>query len=284
MTPRGRPPRDRTIRAVPPSPRASNRLERNFAAAIRRHPERPRIVSEGDSWFSFPFPDRGNLIDRLEPALRRAALLRLERTGDTMAAMLSARAKRRLGFLLGRYAVDLLLFSGGGNDVLGAPGFDALLRPRAEAASWRDCLVDRAVADRLDAVDAGYRELFALRDAFRRGCAIVVHGYDYPVPADRGIRQLGVRLRRPWMHPAMTSRGIVDPAEQRAIARELIDRFAGRLRALADAHERVTLVDLRGTLGDGDWGDEIHPSRAGFAKLARVLEREVRTLVPDAFA
>lgn len=266
------------------NPAASSFLERNFAATIRRQPDWPRVVSEGDSWFSFPFPERGNLIDRIEPALRRAALLRLEKSGDTMARMLSPRNKGRLGVLLGRYAVDLLLFSGGGNDVVGAPGFEALLRPRGDAASWRDCLVDRAVADRLDLVDARYRELFALRDAFRRDCVIVIHGYDYPVPADRGVRQLGLRLRRPWMIPAMRSRGIVDPAEQRAIARELIDRFAARLRALADAHERVTLVDLRGTLGEGDWGDEIHPSRAGFAKLARVLEREVRTIVPRAFA
>ena len=123
-----------------------------------------------------------------------------------------------------------------------------------------------------------------MRDAFRRSCAIVVHGYDYPIPSNRPIRQLGVRLRRPWMHPAMVAKGIVDPVEQRAIARELIDRFGRRLRALADAHERVATVDFRGTLGERDWGDEIHPSRAGFEKLARVLERAVRLLAPRAFA
>lgn len=262
---------------MPTAPRDSKQLERNFAAVVRRHPEWPRIVSEGDSWFSFPFPERGNLIDVLERSMRRAALLRLERSGDSMAAMLSPRAKSRLGYRLGHYRVDLLLFSGGGNDVVGARSFATLLAPGAG-------LVDAAVEERLDRIEERYLELVALRDAFRRECTIVAHGYDYPIPADRGVRQLGLRLTRPWMHPALVEGGILEPAAQRAIARELIDRFHARLESVAARCPRFVAIDLRGTLGPADWGDEIHPTRAGFAKLGRRLERVVRELAPRAFA
>jgi hypothetical protein len=261
---------------VATAPRDSKKLERNFAAVVRAHPQWPRIVSEGDSWFSFPFAERGNLIDFLERELKRAALLRLERSGDSLETMLSPRAKSRLGYRLGHWRVDLLLFSGGGNDFVGARGFAALLAPGAG-------LDDAAVEARLDRIEARYLELAALRDAFRRECTIVAHGYDYPIPADRGVRQLGLRLTRPWMHPALVARGIVEPVAQRAIARELIDRFHARLQAVAARCARFVAVDLRGTLGPGDWGDEIHPTRAGFAKLGRRLVRAVRDVVPGAF-
>ena len=105
------------------SPTLSHQQERRllkfFVPSIRNHPDWPVIISEGDSWFSFPL--HANTIDHLdEMANRKISLLRLESNGDELLEIFGSKQKTKLRRYLERYPVEALLFSGGGNDIVGA--------------------------------------------------------------------------------------------------------------------------------------------------------------------
>ena len=125
---------------------------------------------------------------------------------------------------------------------------------------------------------------------------VVVHGYDHAIPDGRGYLGGSWLLPGPWLEPGFRRKGYV-PADSRrrvaalgtnaAVVRELIDRhnaMLGRLvRDLAkEGLGHVRYVDLRGTLcGDvpagyrADWNDELHPTRAGFDRVAALIAKEI---------
>src|SRR5688500_11685314 len=89
-----------------------------FVQSIRDYPGYPVVISEGDSWFSFPV--HANLIDHLDDMVgRRMSLLRLERSGDELLSMTTDSKLATLRGYLQRYKPHALLFRGGGNDIVG---------------------------------------------------------------------------------------------------------------------------------------------------------------------
>ena len=51
--------------------------------------------------------------------------------------------------------------------------------------------------------------------------------------------------------------------------RWLVDEFHTRLERLAERNPRVVVVDSRRAVNDNEWSDEIHPTDAGYARIAR---------------
>ena len=98
-------------------------------------------------------------------------------------------------------------------------------------------------------------------------CRVVCHGYDYAVPNDGN-----------WLGRPMASRGITDPALQKAIAREMVDRLNTRMINLANQTPRIAFVDMRGTVGDGRWFDELHPTDEGYGLVTRKIVAKVSEL------
>ena len=83
---------------------------------------------------------------------------------------------------------------------------------------------------------------------------MICHGYDYTVPNDGK-----------WLGKPMAGLGITNKVLQKAIAREMVDRLNTRLMALASQSPRVSYINVRGTVGDTRWHDELHPTNAGYA-------------------
>jgi hypothetical protein len=261
--------------------RYERRLVRDFQRCQREHPLWPVVVSEGDSWFSYPFAR--NLVDWLDDPRdslaaadqQRWSLLRLERSGDEIMSILAGSQRASLREKLRRHPVETLLFSAGGNDLVG-PDLLPLLRPFTAGMSAEECLVEARLERRVRQIRDCYLELVDLCADARPGITIFTHGYDYPLPADRPVWFLG-RLAGPWLYPHLLARGIADPALQLGVVRLLIDRFNAVLAGIAAEHPRFVHVDLRGTVGtDPDaWVNEIHPSREGFRRAAKVFLEQV---------
>jgi len=250
-----------------------------FLRRIEDHPEMPAIISEGDSWFHYPLSD--NIVDHIE-ALKCFNLLRLESSGDEILNILAGRQKRQLRRLLANAPVRCLLFSGGGNDIVGEDLLP-LLRTKQAGMTWRDCIVDHRLERRLQQIKLAYLDLIDIRDDNRPDCVIITHGYDYPLPSDIGAKLGPIKVAGPWMKPYMRHRKITSQVDQNKVAHFLISAFNDMLSSFAREHENFYYIATPGILTEHDWKDEIHPNTAGFKKVARCFEATLKELLPEAF-
>jgi hypothetical protein len=245
-------------------------------------PPRPlQAFAEGDSWFDYPVPFfGGGVIPRLEDKLG-VPILNLAKAGDEVRYMLGVKERKLLieqftrGCPAGG-AWDVLLFSGGGNDIVDNPmalwirDFNATLPSAALIHQGR---LDAALA----LVRAGYEDLIGLRDRLSPQTHLVFHGYDFAIPDGRGICHLG-----PWLKPTFDLRGFPTQAAAFAVTKILLQQFAAMLASLEAAHQKVTFINGQGTLAQtaGSWHNELHPSKDGFKTFASLFQQKLKALFP----
>lgn len=257
-------------------------FEGDFVRSHQDHPTWPVVISEGDSWFSYPF--QRNIVDWLDdpgdtgdPNQQTPwALFRLEGSGDQILSILSGGQRASLRDYFSHYKPKVLLFSAGGNDIVG-PDLLALLKDFTPGAAAADCLRTDRLDRRLREITDCYLELIDLCGDNSPGTTIVAHGYDYAIPSSEGVKLIGVRVTGPWMKPYFEQRGI-PPAVQTAIVKILIDRFNDEIIAPL-AGPRFVYVDLRNAVG-ADWTNEIHPNRRGSKRTAARFKAALAPLLP----
>ncbi len=271
--------------------------QRDFDRSIRENPEWSVVVSQGDSWFSYPHEK--NVVDFLDDPLpgrdapdkkgkaasqRDWSLLRLERTQDEVLGVMTGGERAFLNEILHRYEVDALLFSAGGNDLLG-PDLPALLQPFRLGLPAADALVEKRLARRLRQIEDCYRELIDMVLDDGADLRVLVNSYDLPVPSCEEARLLGGRSPGPWLRPAFAAKGYpAGSALEREVPRILLDRFCAMLDGLArELPTRFHRVETRGAVGT-EWADEIHPNARGAKAVADCFERVLQrfAIVPVA--
>lgn len=248
---------------------------RAFEKLVDRHPEWPRVLCFGDSWLQYPIHPT-DLHKQLRRMFPRAAFLNESRPGRESAEI--KRLVPRLRALLATFRFDVLVVSMGGNDVVGnelAEYVKTADEPQSPGTTdWG--IVPPEVRDhiRLSAFEVAlrflvedFRRVIEARDATVPDCEIVTHNYDYAKPDGRPFKLAGVRAG-PWIKPALDAVGLTGLARQRVVANWLIDQFTRVMQALVSQTPRMHLVDGRGTLTSGQWANEIHPTAAGFRRLA----------------
>jgi hypothetical protein len=221
---------------------------RRYRENVREFPTRLRAVSDGDSWFQHPLiPD---VIDHLDVF----NVLSLDAAGDELLDMAEA---DEFTPALVREQAHVLLLSGGGNDLMGKK-FASYLNKIPEAQQGNPALLlNTKLTERIDQLLTTYEGIFrrvAQRDPRVR---VVVHGYDYAIPAPDGK----------WLGKPMKSKGITAP-HRRPLIRHLLDRFNDGLAAVVQRHPNARYVNARGAVADDEWADEIHPNGVGFKKVA----------------
>jgi len=258
----------------------------DFERSRAEHPDWPVILSEGDSWFSF-----ADVVGRLDdpqdlgdPKYQRPwCLLRLERAGDEVMTILSGAQRSKLRDYFSRWKIDALLFSGGGNDIIG-PDLLPLLRPYRQGMEAHDLVAFSRFERRLRQIQDCYRELLDLLSDAPQDTKVFVNSYDYVVPSDRPVKLAGiVTVAGPWMLPYFEKRAI--PSELRPnVVKLLIDAFCSAIDQVAAESRgvgRLVRVETRGSV-QNDWQDEIHPARKGARRVAQVFQAALRAegLVP----
>jgi hypothetical protein len=247
-----------------------------FAASIRQFPKRLVLISEGDSWFSYPL--NANIADYIE-MMSDFSMLRLEHNGDNAREILGVGSEqlKKLKYYLKNYPVEALLMSAGGNDLV-AGELKRILNARAAGASWQSAVKLAALTTVLDDIVASYERLLDARDALRPSCVVFAHSYCYFEPTGRkATGPFGLGSAGPWMRPVLKAKGIDPASEGPQVARYLIDELHARLQALAAHRARFIVVDTRSALpvDDVHWADEIHPSGIGFRRLAQDFWRPI---------
>jgi len=236
------------------------------------------MVAEGDSWFRLPKIDPivpPTLIDRLQD---KYAIINLAHWGDTFRDIILA--GEFWSYITpgadGKYGADVLLFSAGGNDILGGGEFWRMINlfdVDHQAPGQAGYYLTAEFHANLELVIGFYDSL--IQQIMNRAPKVVIlgHGYDYAVPVRGGN----------WLYAPFVRQGfdpdIRDPKLCAAIVRLIIDAFNNKLAVLEQRYPaNFKYVDLRGTLKSGDWWDELHPTGAGSRKTAAKFAAAINAL------
>ena len=283
----------RQVAALRSLKKTSNKME--FANMRRHFPERVTIVSEGDSWFAYPkkwfvVGKPSNLVGHLSSATwRKANFLSMASNGDEAVDMVSGKQKHQLVDILrwhskakNRKPVDLLLFSGGGNDVVGENDFERFIKPYKKSyTSARQCINLPRLNRKMKQIGLAYQELLDLRDHYTPSTLILTHTYDYPYPSLTGAEFLGGLIKtRAWMKRFMDAVGI-EEALQADVIKIFMDSMAEEILKVAAKRKGFIVIDSRGTLaGKKEWLNEIHPTSKGFKAIADLMFEQMRASFP----
>src|ERR1043165_2574336 len=205
-----------------------------FAASIKQCPKRLVIITEGDSWFSYPL--NANIADYIE-MMSDFSMLRLEHNGDDAREIRGAGSDqlKKLKYYLKNYPIDALLMSAGGNDLV-AGELKKFIDKKVNGATWQGSINLAKLTTVLDDIVAAYGRLLDARDALRPTCLIVAHSYCYFQPTGRrATGPFGLLHAGPWMRPVLVAKGIDPDTDGRDLARYLVDELHARLKALSAA-------------------------------------------------
>lgn len=263
-----------------------SRLRRAFRFGRRLHDgdQSPVLVSEGDSWFQFPFIIR-EVIDQLQDDY---LIWSVGAAGDTAANMVFGPERKyhteyMRALLAQKGRVKGFLFSAAGNDFIGED-------PVTNTASLYDIIRDyngnpddvighinlTVLGKKLHDVKTAYRTVIAniRSESGLENLPIVIHGYDYVFPypyGDEDMRNPPYAKQNAWLGEPLAKRNITDNFLGRKIISCMIDALYDMLHDLAGdpAQSGVWVVDCRGAMPElKDWNDEIHGTSEGFAKVA----------------
>ncbi|TLS76727.1 hypothetical protein FE236_06310 [Mariprofundus erugo] len=251
----------------------------DFKGMLHTQSHRKTVISEGDSWFGYPASmvpvshTGTNIIDHIEQT-HLFNIFRMECSGDEAGAMMSQDQRHRFHDVLSQLKAiskepDIILFSAGGNDIVGEHDMIHLLNRWTAGMSPADCIRTERFELRLEQIRLAYRELILFRDEYCPNAKIITHGYDFPIPTDKPACFIfGTVKVKPWIKPYMDQKGIPAGAIQQEVVKIMITRLNEMLDAVCASTSNMVKVETTGTLQSGEWRDEIHATKQGFKKIA----------------
>lgn len=277
------------------------------AARAPKPPFQGYLVLEGDSWFSLP------IYDEVTEALRKGFNYKTRSAahhGDTAQEM--AYLNKQLADLEAVFeeladdghVARAILLSAGGNDVMDA--LSALMNAKGLGAPgvWHPAVVGAVLEEQVPFAIATLvaRAVELSERWFKQKRPVILHGYGNPIPDGRGFR-FGITLSGPWMNPVFVRKGYV--AGDRPSPAELIANTAAMAELMKTFNDQILpgiVKTINGQLGSAvvhyvdvrpaltasladeayrsEWGDELHPTGAGFAKVAAVIHQAIVAAAP----
>ena len=274
--------------------RKNTHRRRDFEDMRRWFPNRLNIVAEGDSWFEYPpkwlIGKPPNLIFHISGWTKgKANFYCMASNGDEAVDMVSGDEKHNLVKILrwhtkaqNRKPIDLLLFSGGGNDIVGENDYERFIQANASGTTPREFLRIGRLTRKVKQIGLAYHELVDIRDHYSPTTTIITHTYDYPFASLIGVNLLGGLIKnKGWMKRYMDKVGVPDKL-QTGVIRIVMGAMAEELLKVQNARSNFIVVDTRATLlNKKDWLNEIHPTRAGFKAIADKIFKEMQSIFPQ---
>jgi hypothetical protein len=264
----------------PPSPGVALR-----AVAPAAGKQNLRILAEGDSWFAYPLPilHGDGVIYQLQKLLGYD-VANMAHAGLEVEQMMGLSIRQDIIKRLSDPGIrfDALLFSGGGDDIVG-DRFCIWLKDAPPVPTPDQMLDLDAVNAVLAVLESEFRELVDIRDQYSPQTIIFVNAYDFPP-----VTGIGVCGEGPWLKPSLDyaykHMGVAnpDPQDEFLVVKTMLQMFGAMLARVAADLPRFVVVPTQGTLtpDNSDWQNEIHPSSAGFTKMARQFQASLSAMFP----
>jgi hypothetical protein len=241
---------------------------RKFAAA-RAEGEAKTIFAEGDSWFNYPL---GHAVVSQLQGLIRTPIANFAWPGAETRQLLGLHERQEIEKRLhdgperGK-KWDVLLFSGGGDDIVGDQMVLFLTRGAYDPQHPERVLNGR-FEEVLDLVMGAYQDLIALRDSLSPQTLIVAHVYDYAWATNKGACWAG-----PWLQPSLNYALVPQGDGQHKVMIAMLNRFEVRLQEVKNRTANFVVVPTHGTLNtQEEWANELHPKNPGFQKIAEKFQ------------
>jgi len=288
------------------------RIKNSRHAHLAGAPAQLVMLAHGDSWFDYPL--NGNdisldgstdIVQQLDPDSTNDENILSARTGAPQPPPpiihnvshwgyattdeMSRAGQQDLRNALDNYwnptgqKPDAILFSGGGNDIVGDQFAIYLDYAPPTPVVGQGLNMDR-FEGALARVEASYDCLFAFRDKYiGHDVPIFAHAYDFAIPNGTYIDLECARMG-PWLKPSLTDCGYKYeevPQVCRAIVKTALQEFRKRLKTLEGTTNNFYMVETQGTLtNDSLWGNELHPTGDGFAMMADKFRDALRVHFP----
>jgi len=255
-------------------------------------PKHRTLVAEGDSWFDYPI--KGDLLD----ALRKRhgyRIYQVSKAGARLEDMVYGVERNWWGperpqifqtlDLINQHQPEVVLISGGGNDIAGTelPAF--LNRKARGVPALREAMVDDLIFHVFQrAYTVFIKAVRNLAEQKNFKVTIVGHDYDFPVPDGRGysVTNLipGFAYTGPWLKPAFDQKGY-SIEEGREIVAIILRKFSQLQRTLAAENPDFLTARFQGSLNPTshqDWDNEMHPTWSGFVRLAAKMNAAIQEI------
>lgn len=258
----------------------------------------PVLISEGDSWFQFPFLIK-EVVDHLE---KDYLIWSVGAAGDTAENMVFGHEqKKKTEYMCALRSrkkdnVKGFLFSAAGNDIIGenpvtnrAALFEILKDYNGDENDVVGHINFAVLGERLSELKRAYEQVVRnvrAEDGFDF-LPVIIHGYDYVFPfphGDNDQRDPSYAKKNEWLGEPLDRRGFPQRYSllRRNIIKVLIDSLYDMLGSVAgDSNQsNVWVVDCRGAMPNlTDWNDEIHGTSEGFSavgdRFREVIDRVI---------
>ncbi|WP_028021537.1 SGNH/GDSL hydrolase family protein [Enterovibrio calviensis] len=255
---------------------------RLFKDLVELHPKAKKVLAEGDSWFAYPgkYAYLGRAPNIIAHLNKKDDLVIYDASSNSDEAieMLSGKQKFSLLKRISHTEFDYILFSGGGNDIVGRYDFGFLLNTKTPEMTWRQCINDKRLKLRFTQIASTYEYLceLVLMYSKKKDVKIVAHTYDYPIPSPRGYKAFDIiPLREPWLYPYFYQKEIFDHQDQKNIITYILKKFHEALKRISRRYPSLVVVNTQRTLRENHWNDEIHPTSEGFKLISEKIYKAI---------
>lgn len=248
------------------------------------------VLALGDSWFKYPnkysLYENSNIIDHLENE-DRLLIDNESKNGAELLQLLSG--DNKITTLSKVYTqaqdnnpLDIILLSGGGNDIVGEFDLNWILKPQAtgDEKSPADYIRQDHLSAKVAQLQSALTE-FSLRVASLSPYThIITHNYDIPFPSDKSTIIYGIHpFSKSWIKPYMDAANIPSQ-DQRPVIEYLLKQLGSAQTAAAAISPNLKPLDNHGVLNNnpGLWRDEIHPTPQGFKIIADKFKKAIFSL------
>lgn len=227
-----------------------------------------RIVAEGDSWFQYPLLLKDTIDQLIDLDNFQYAVYGLSAAGDLLSNIVR---EDEISEAIDNEDPDVLLVSGGGNDMVGNERIAKMVHVYA-ANRKAENYPNEKFTDFLNELERLYRQLFDRVLSNKPHLKIICHGYDNSIPQNGR-----------WLGKPLAKRKITNKTLQHQIITEMIGRFNERLIAVVqDYPGSVYHVDCRNLIGPkSKWYDELHPKNKGYFKVAKLFDETIKRALEE---